>query len=219
MDSEIINNQFYNLAKKIRTSLLLYTEKDLKNKQKLKNSSNIYSLRNKDILEKEQLRVSFDEYFVERNVQIITQEFENKEKLTKPTLLSISFLHISEKSLCTYKSISDLSTLESFDEKNIQKEKLKNKENEFFSKKTNSGKNFLFEKIFAFDEKANLIQNKQNINSINDKIFNNSKTSNIIGEKYLRNLVKYFGVIRKRKSIKKLSNKKSNKKNKAHKEK
>ena len=48
MDSEIINKQFYNLAKKIRTSLLLYTEKDLKNKQKLKNSSNIYSLRNKD---------------------------------------------------------------------------------------------------------------------------------------------------------------------------
>ena len=219
MDSEIINNQFYNLAKKIRANLLLYTEKDLKNKQKLKNSSNIYSLKSKNILEKEQLRVSFDEYFVERNVQIITQEFENKEKLTKPTLLSISFLHISEKSLCTYKSISDLSTLESFDEKNIQKEKLNNKENEFFSKKTNSGKNFLFEKIFAFDEKANLIQNKQNINSINDKIFNNSKTSNIIGEKYLRNLVKYFGVIRKRKSIKKLSNKKSNKKNKAHKEK
>ena len=219
MDSEIINNQFYNLAKKIRTSLLLYTEKDLKNKQKLKNSSNIYSLRNKDILEKEQLRVSFDEYFVERNVQIITQEFENKEKLTKPTLLSISSLHISEKSLCTYKSVSDISTLESFDEKNIKKEKLNNQENEFFSKKTNSGKNFLFEKNFVFDEKANLIQNKQYINSINDKIFNNGKTNNIIGEKYLKNLVKFFGVIRKRKSIKKLSNKKSNKKNKAHKEK
>lgn len=219
MDSEIINNKFYNLAKKIRTSLLLYTEKDLKNKKKIKNSSNIYSLKSKNILEKEQLRVSFDEYFVERNIQIITQEFENKEKLIKPTLLSISSLHISEKSLCTYNSISDLSTFESFDENNIKKEKLKNKKNEFFSKKTNSGKSFLFEKNFVFDEKANVIQNKQNINCINDKIFNNSKTNIVIGEKYLRNLVKFFGVIRKRKSIKKLSNKKSHKKVKTHKEK
>ena len=89
---------------------------------------------------------------------------KTKKKLTKPTLLSISSLHISEKSLCTYNSMSDLSTFESFDENNIKKEKLKNKENEFFIKRTNSAKSFLFEKNFVFDEKANVIQNKQNIN-------------------------------------------------------
>ena len=216
MDNEIQNNLLYKRAKKIRTNLLLYTDKYLQNKQKKRNSSNsvsnIYSLNNKNIFKREIIQVSFDEYFSERNIQITTQEFENKEKLIVPNLLSKSSLHISEKSLCTFKSISTLSTEESYNEKNI------NKENLFFNKKSKTKYNnkFILENNFLIDENA--IKNN-NIKTFDNQLFKNCKKHNIIGKKYLQNLVRYLGIIPKKKKIIKVSINKKNKKKKIHKDK
>ena len=100
----------YRKAKKIRTNLLLYTEKCIKQNQKKEHNSKINNLLSKNQFQEVSFEVSFEEFYSENTVQIFTQKFENKEKKIIPNLSSISFYHTSEKSLCTFKNISDLST-------------------------------------------------------------------------------------------------------------
>lgn len=219
-------NVIYKKAKKIRTNLLLYTENYIQRKQKQdKNLNSLYNLKNQRIYEKHSLEVSFQEYFFERNVQIITQEISNREKLVFPNLFSISYVHISEKSLCTFKSSSNLSTAESISKNNIL-DNQNNNINNFLNKKskTKTDKiNFLENNLnkFQIDYKNVNKNTNKTINTFHDSLYSNFINNNTIGKKYLRNLSKYLGVIphKKRKKVKFSTIKKNIKKKKSHKEK
>ena len=226
MNENIING-LYTKAKKIRTNLLLYTEKYIQKKQKQdKNLNILYNLENQRIYQKQSLEVSFQECYFKRNVQITTQEISNKEKLIISNLFSISFIHISEKSFCTFKSSSILSTGESIPKNNILKDdkQIINIKNFLYKKsKTKTDKTIFFENNlnkFQIDYKnVNKIKNKT-INIFNDSLSINCINNNTIGKKYLRNLAKYLGVIphRKKKKVEFSTIKKNIKKKKSHKE-
>ncbi len=216
------NNSVYIKAKKIRTNLLLYTEKYIKEKQKKeKNSSEIISLKNNNSILIESMSVNFEEFYIERNVEIITQQMEKQEKKIIPNLPPMSFYHESKKSVYVLKNSPMLSTAESIPKKNIF-----NKKNKFLEKKCRT----ISEKIVLVNNNFNEIDNdyehiNKNINNKNIKTFDGNncfnccKKNNLIGKKYLRNLSKYLGVISHRKHkivkhilVKKLKKKKLNKK-------
>jgi len=216
------NNSVYIKAKKIRTNLLLYTEKYIKEKQKKeKNSSEIISLKNSNSILIESMSVNFEEFYIERNVEIITQQMEKQEKKIIPNLPPMSFYHESKKSVYVLKNSPMLSTAESIPKKNIF-----NKKNKFLEKKCRT----ISEKIVLVNNNFNEIDNdyehiNKNINNKNIKTFDGNncfnccKKNNLIGKKYLRNLSKYLGVISHRKHkivkhilVKKLKKKKLNKK-------
>lgn len=216
------NNSVYIKAKKIRTNLLLYTEKYIKEKQKKeKNSSEIISLKNNNSILIESMSVNFEEFYIERNVEIITQQMEKQEKKIIPNLPPMSFYHESKKSVYVLKNSPMLSTAESIPKKNIF-----NKKNKFLEKKCRT----ISEKIVLVNNNFNEIDNdyehiNKNINNKNIKTFDGNncfnccKKNNLIDKKYLRNLSKYLGVISHRKHkivkhilVKKLKKKKLNKK-------
>jgi len=216
------NNSVYIKAKKIRTNLLLYTEKYIKEKQKKeKNSSEIISLKNNNSILIESMSVNFEEFYIERNVEIITQQMEKQEKKIIPNLPPMSFYHESKKSVYVLKNSPMLSTAESIPKKNIF-----NKKNKFLEKKCRT----ISEKIVLVNNNFNETDNdyehiNKNINNKNIKTFDGNncfnccKKNNLIGKKYLRNLSKYLGVISHRKHkivkhilVKKLKKKKLNKK-------
>ena len=216
------NNSIYIRAKKIRTNLLLYTEKCIKEKQKKEtNSREILSLKNKNIFVIDSMSVNFEEFYIERNVEIITQQMEKQEKKIIPNLPPMSFFHESKKSVCVLKNSSMLSTAES-----IPEEKVLNKKEKFFEKKcrTTSEKFVLFNNnLNGFDNDNEHINQNINIKNINtfdgNNCFNCCKKNNLIGKKYLKNLSKYLGIIPHRKHknvkhclVKKLKKKKLSKK-------
>ena len=133
---------------------MLYTEKYIEEKIKKDNNLNILLENQKKYL-KESMKVSFQKYFIERNIQIITQEVENNEKHIIPNLFSISSLHISEKSLCTFKSSSSLSTEDTIQKNNNNiNEKQNNNFNQFFNKISKT------EAYDCFENKLNKFPNK-----------------------------------------------------------
>lgn len=204
-----ISDTIYKKAKKIRTNLLLYTDKYIKQKQKKHNSNEILSLEKNNIYQKESMEVSFQEFYVESNIQIITHEVEKREKKIIPNLSSSISFHISENSLCIFKNSPLLSTAESIPKKNVGVQK---NHNDFFNKKSKTKK----EQMYIFGNNiCNYHINSKNVNKKNNnsiKTFNTnlffySKKNNTIGKKYLRNLSKYLGVIshKKKKIIKFIS--------------
>ena len=218
-------NSIYKKAKKIRTSLLLYTEKYIKQNQKKENNNKLNNLINQTQFQEVSMEVSFEEFYDEKNVQIFTQKFENKEKKVIPHLSSISFYQISEKSLCTFKYLSNLSTVQSMPKKNIENHKKKN-DNFFFNKKSKT-KTEKIEKMFLFKKNNNFPIDYENINkhrnknikSINGNLTYDYKKNHTIGKKYLKNLSKYLGAIlhKKKKSVKQSFIKKHSKYNKSKK--
>jgi hypothetical protein len=220
---ESLNNSIYIKAKKIRTNLLLYTEKYIKEKQnKEKNSSEILSLKNKNNFVMDSMAVNFEEFYIERNVEIITQEVEKKEKKIIPNAPPMSFFHESKKLVCILKNSPMLSTAESNPE-----EEVLNKKKKFLEKKSRT----ISKKIVLIDNNINGIDNdyelkNQKINNKNIKTFDDNncfncckKNNNIIGKKYLKNLSKFLGVVPHKKHkiikhclVKKLKKKKLNKK-------
>lgn len=199
--NEYFPDDVYKKAKKIRTNLLLFTDNYMKKKLKQKNTSDILSLKNKNLYRKDSMKVSFQEFYVESNIQIITHEVEKQEKKIIPNLSSMSF-HMSEKSLCTYKDSPLLSTAETIQ----TKETIKNDKNEFFNKKSKTKNIYLMEnrvnKLIFDYEKLNKISNKslQTYYAFSNNYFNKT---NILGKKYLRDLSKYLGIIphKKKKDI------------------
>ena len=218
-------NPIYKKAKKIRTNLLLYTEKYIKQNQKKENNNKLNNLINQTQFQEVSMEVSFEEFYDEKNVQIFTQKFENKEKKVIPNLSSISFYHISEKSLCTFKYLSNLSTVESITKKNIENDKKKN--DYFFFNKKSKTKTEKIEKMFLFKKNNNFPIDYENINkhrnknikSINGNLTYDYKKNHTIGKKYLKNLSKYLGAIlhKKKKSVKQSFIKKHSKHNKSKK--
>ena len=229
--NEVPFDLIYRKAKKIRTNLLLYTEKCIKQNQKKEHNSKINNLLSKNQFQEVSFEVSFEEFYSENTVQIFTQKFENKEKKIIPNLSSISFYHTSEKSLCTFKNISDLSTT------NESTESIKNNNNEidkknndnyfyFFNKKSKT-KTEKIEKMFLFKKNNNFPIDYENINkhrnknikSINGNLTYDYKKNHTIGKKYLKNLSKYLGAIlhKKKKSVKQSFIKKHSKHNKSKK--
>ena len=219
---ESLNNSIYIKAKKIRTNLLLYTEKDIKEKQKKENySREILSLKNKNIFVIESMSVNFEEFYIERNVEIITQQMEKQEKIIIPNVPPMSFFHESKKSVYILKNSPMLSTAES-----IPEQKVLNKKEKFLEKKCRTKS----EKIVLINNNLNGIDNdyehiNQNINNKNIKTFDGNnclnccKKNNLIGKKYLKNLSKYLGAMPHKKHkivknclVKKLKKKKLNKK-------
>jgi hypothetical protein len=178
---EYFPDDVYEKAKKIRTNLLLFTDNYMKKKLKQKNTSDILSLKNKNLYRKDSMKVSFQEFYVESNVQIITHEVEKQEKKIIPNLSSMSF-HVSEKSLCTYKDSPLLSTAETIQ----KKETIKNDKNEFFNKKAKTKNINLMENRvnkFLFDyEKLNKISNKslQTYNAFSNNYFNKKNIFNLL---------------------------------------
>ena len=219
------NNSIYIKAKKIRTNLLLYTEKDIKEKQKKENNSReILSLKNKNNFIIDSMSVNFEEFYIERNVEIITQQMEKQEKKIIPNLPPMSFFHESKKSVYILKNSPMLSTAES-----IPEQKVLNKREQFLEKKYRTKS----EKIVLITNNLNGIDNDyehidQNINIKNIKTFDGNncfncfnccKKNNLIGKKYLKNLSKYLGVIPHKKHkivkhclVKRFKKKKLNKK-------
>jgi len=199
--NEVPFDLIYRKAKKIRTNLLLYTEKYIKQNQKKENNNKLNNLINQTQFQEVSMEVSFEEFYDEKNVQIFTQKFENKEKKVISHLSSISFYHISEKSLCTFKYLSNLSTVESITKKNIENDKKKN--DYFFFNKKSKTKTEKLEKMFLFKKNNNFPIDYENINKLdhkNIKTFNGNliydyKKNITIGKKYLRNLSKYLGVL------------------------
>ena len=218
-------NPIYKKAKKIRTNLLLYTEKYIKQNQKKENNNKLNNLINQTQFQEVSMEVSFEEFYDEKNVQIFTQKFENKEKKVISHLSSISFYHISEKSLCTFKYLSNLSTVESITKKNIENDKKKN--DYFFFNKKSKTKTEKIEKMFLFKKNNNFPIDYENINkhrnknikSINGNLTYDYKKNHTIGKKYLKNLSKYLGGIlhKKKKSVKQSFIKKHSKHNKSKK--
>ena len=219
---ESLNNSIYIKAKKIRTNLLLYTEKDIKEKQKKESCSReILSLKNKNIFVIESMSVNFEEFYIERNVEIITQQMEKQEKIIIPNVPPMSFFHESKKSVYILKNSPMLSTAES-----IPEQKVLNKREQFLEKKCRTKS----EKIVLINNNLNGIDNdyehiNQNINNKNIKTFDGNncfnccKKNNLIGKKYLKNLSKYLGAMPHKKHkivknclVKKLKKKKLNKK-------
>lgn len=204
---ESLNNSIYIKAKKIRTNLLLFTEKYIKEKQKKEsNSREILSLKNKNNFVIESMAVNFEEFYIERNVEIITQEMEKKEKKIIPNLPPMSFFHESKKLVCILKNSPMLSTAESNQDKEVL-----NKKKKFLEKKSRT----ISKKIILVDNNINGIDNdcehinqkinNKNINTFDgNNCFNCCKKNNIIGKKYLKNLSKFLGVIshKKRKIVK-----------------
>jgi hypothetical protein len=216
------NNSIYIKAKKIRTNLLLFTEKYIKEKQKKENNSReILSLKNKNNFIIDSMSVNFEEFYIERNVEIITQQMEKQEKKIIPNLPPMSFFHESKKSVYILKNSPMLSTAES-----ILEQKVLNNKKEFSEKKCRA----ISEKIVLLNNNLNGIDNdyehiNQNINNKNIKTFDGNncfnccKKNNLIGKKYLKNLSKYLGVIPHKKHkivkhclVKKLKKKKLNNK-------
>ena len=193
---EYFPDDVYEKAKKIRTNLLLYTDNYMKKKLEQKKISDISSLKNKNLYREDHMKVTFQEFYVESNIQIITHEVEKQEKKIIPNLSSMSF-HVSEKSLCTYKDSPLLSTAET-----IQKKETKN---DFFNKKSKTKNIYLMEnqlnKLIFDYEKLNKISNK----SLQTYAFSNNyfNKTHILGKKYLRDLSKYLGIIshKKKKDI------------------
>ena len=218
-------NPIYKKAKKIRTNLLLYTEKYIKQNQKKENNNKLNNLINQTQFQEVSMEVSFEEFYDEKNVQIFTQKFENKEKKVISHLSSISFYHISEKSLCTFKYLSNLSTVESITKKNIENDKKKN--DYFFFNKKSKTKTEKIEKMFLFKKNNNFPIDYENINkhrnknikSINGNLIYDYKKNHTIGKKYLKNLNKYLEEIlhKKKKSVKQSFIKKHSKHNKSKK--
>jgi hypothetical protein len=211
------NNSIYIKAKKIRTNLLLYTEKYIKEKHKRENNSReILSLKNKNNFVIESMAVNFEGFYIEKNVEIITQQMEKQEKKIIPNLPPVSFFHESKKLVYIFKNSPMLSTAES-----IPEQKVLNKKEKFLEKKSRT----ISEKIILINNNLNGIDNdyehiNQNINNKNIKTFDGNncfnccKKNNLIGKKYLNNLSKYLGVIphKKHKIVKHCLVKKSKKK-------
>lgn len=196
-------NQIYNKAKKIRTDLLLYTEKYIKQKQKNNNNSNeLLNIGNTNICKIESMEVNFEEFYFENNVEIFTQEVENQENKIIPNLQKISFYKGSEKSVLIFKNSSDLSTEESIKrKKNIYEKNLCNDKNIFLFRKskTKSEKKLNFENNLKKNQEGIYLENvnkngNKNIKTFNGNLFSIFKKRNIIGKKYLKNLSKYLGV-------------------------
>lgn len=196
-------NQIYNKAKKIRTDLLLYTEKYIKQKQKNNNNSNeLLNIGNTNICKIESMEVNFEEFYFENNVEIFTQEVENQENKIIPNLQKISFYRGSEKSVLIFKNSSDLSTEESIKrKKNIYEKNLCNDKNIFLFRKskTKSEKKLNFENNLKKNQEGIYLENvnkngNKNIKTFNGNLFYIFKKRNIIGKKYLKNLSKYLGV-------------------------
>lgn len=192
-------------AKKIRTNLLLYTEKCIKDNKKKEKSNEIYNLNNQTIFQEGSIEVSFQEFYVEKNVQIFTQQLENKENKLVSNISSMSFFHTSEKSLCIFPSLStaDKSTTK---KKNDIKKKGDNNIKFLKQKsKTETEKLFLFNigknRFPIYYENVN-----KNINTFNGNLSYDYKKHNTIGKKYLKQLSKFLGVIiHKKKRIDKKS--------------
>lgn len=191
------NNSIYLKAKKIRTNLLLYTEKYIKEKKKNENNSKeILSLKNKNNCVIESMAVSFEEFYIESNVEIITQQMEKQEKRVIPNLPTMSFFHESKKSLGILKNSPMLSTAESIPEKKVldKKKKFLEKKSRTISKKIGLDKNL--NGIDNNSEHINQNDKNKNIKTFDgNNCFNCCKKNNIIGKKYLKNLSKYLGVI------------------------
>ena len=213
-------NSIYKKAQKIRTNLLLFTEKYIKEKQRKDKNSNILCTLESQRKIQEEMEISFEEFFIERNVQIITQELENKQKVIIPNLFSISSCYISEKSKCVFKSSSLLSTVETIQNDNYIKGKQNNNINNFLSKKSKS-----ISEIKLFFENNNnqfpIEDVNKNIKTFNEILFTECIKNKTIGKKYLRNLSKYLGLIshNKKKIVKNISIKRHTKKKKSLKEK
>lgn len=206
---ENISDTIYKKAKKIRTNLLLYTDKYIKQKQKNNNSNEILSLEKNNIYQKESMEVSFQEFYVESNIQIITHEVEKREKKIIPNISSSISFHIAENSFCIFKNSPLLSTAESNPKKNINIQK---NQNYFFNKKskTKNEQMYIFgNNICNYQIAIKNVNKKSNnsINTFNTNLFFYSKKNNTIGKKYLKNLCKYLGVIshKKKKIIKFIS--------------
>lgn len=205
-------NLIYKKAKKIRTILLLYTEKNIKRKENISRINNLYD---QNIFQKGSMKVSFEEFYCENNVEIFTENLNKKDKKVFPNLSKTSSYCSSEKSLCIYKDISTISTDESFTKKEIGNEKKINNDITFFNKKskTKNEKGFLFENnknVFPINYDNVNKKNNKTFKSFNDNLIDNYKRNNTFGKRYLRNLSKYLGVIRHKK--KKINQKSFNKK-------
>lgn len=216
-------NLIYKKAKKIRTNLLVYTEKNIKLKQKKENKNKINNILNQNIFQEGSMEVSFEEFFCGKNVQIFTENLDKNEKKVIPNLSKISFYHSSEKSLCSFKEITTVSTDTSFTKNNIANEKQKNKDYYFLNKKSKTKTELLF--LFENDkypiDYENVKKNtNRNIQTFNGNLMYDYKRNNTIGKKYLRNLSKFLGVIshKKKKITKKSFIKRSNYKKKCKKE-
>ena len=182
----------YKKAKKIRMNLLLFTDNYMKQKLKQNETNGLLSLKNKNICQKDSMKVSFQEFYVESNIQIYTHQVEKQEKKIIPNIASISY-HVSEKSLCTFKDSPLLSTAETIPKKTKNKNK-----NNFFNKKSKT-KNINFienrvNKLLFHYEKLNKVSNKT-LKTFNAISINYPKKSHILGKKYLRKLSKYLGII------------------------
>ena len=206
-------NSIYKKAIKVRANLLLYTEKCIKQSQKRKNSYNINYLQTQNLFQEGSMIICFEEFYDEKNLEIYTQELENKEKKIIPHLSSISFFHSSEKVLCKYNNLSDLSTVESTTQKAVENIENNNNEKYFLNKKSktkteNKEKMFFFEKYdnkFIFNNE-NVNENKnENNKTVNGNLTYDNKKHNAVGKKYLHNLSKYLGVIHKKKKMGKKS--------------
>lgn len=191
--NEYFPDDVYKKAKKIRTNLLLFTDNYMKKKLKQKNTSDILSLKNKNLYRKDSMKVSFQEFYVESNIQIYTHEVEKQEKKIIPNIASMSY-HVSEKSLCTFKDSPLLSTAETIPKKT----KIKINKNNFFNKKSKTKNiNFIENRVnkLIFDyEKLNKVSNKT-LKTFNAISINYPKKSHILGKKYLKKLSKYLGII------------------------
>ena len=189
---ENINNLLYIKAKKIRKDLLLYIEKNIKKNQQNENKiKNLLSLKKNNMYQKESMKVSFQEIYIEKNTQIITQELENNKNKIIPNLSSESFFHISEKSLCSYKFSSPLSTAESINQN-------KKNKNNFLNEKSKT----ITKNIFILENNKNKfpidyenINKNKNIKTFNGNLIVDCKKNKINGKKYLINLSKYLGLI------------------------